>query len=74
MNINCWNCSMELDARSVYKAGYRQGYSYTLDILKERLADCQNVVNGECDIWYRHEDCHALMNIIKEIEENYEGI
>lgn len=63
MNIKCWQCSQELDASSVEKQVYRS----TIDILRGKL--CGNAKDDQCDLWWRHEDCHIIGVLIKEFKE-----
>lgn len=63
MNIKCWQCSQELDASSVKK----QIYQSLIDNLRAKL--CNNAKDDQCDLWWRHEDCHVIGILIEELKE-----
>jgi len=41
--------------------------------LEKLLENCQNVSEGKCDTWWRHEDCNSLMAILADLtgDEKY---
>ena len=63
MHIKCWQCREELDASSIEK----QVYQSLIESLRGKL--CDNAVLDDCDMWWRHEDCHTISVIIKELKE-----
>ena len=63
MHIKCWQCNEELDASSIEK----QVYQSLIDNLRGKL--CGNATGDECDLWWKHEDCHTLGVIIQELKE-----
>lgn len=63
MHIKCWQCREELDASSIEK----QVYNSLIESLRGKL--CANAVLDDCDMWWRHEDCHTISVIIKELKE-----
>lgn len=63
MSIKCWRCSEELDSSSVEK----QVYQSLIASLRDRL--CKNAKDDQCDIWWRHEDCHMVGVLIQELKE-----
>ena len=63
MYIKCWQCSEELDAHSVEK----QVYQSVIEHLRGKL--CEGAVLDDCSLWWRHEDCHIVSVLIKELKE-----
>lgn len=63
MNIRCWQCSEELDAASVEK----QVYESLIEHLRGKL--CKGAILDDCDLSWRHEDCHVISVLIKELKE-----
>lgn len=63
MSIRCWQCSEELDTSSVE----REVYNRLIQDIRSKM--CLNTVNDYCDLWWRHEDCSALQNVIAELKE-----
>lgn len=41
--------------------------------LEKLLGNCQNVSDGKCYTWWRHEDCNSLMAILADLtgDEKY---
>jgi len=63
MSIRCWQCSEELDTTSVEC----QVYNRLIQDIRSRM--CLNTVNDQCELWWRHEDCAAYQELIKELKE-----
>lgn len=63
MHIRCWQCSEELDTISIEKAIYQE----LIEDFRSRL--CEDSVNDFCSLWWRHEDCLAIGNIIESLKE-----
>lgn len=63
MSLRCWQCSEELDTSSVE----RQVYQSVIEHLRGKL--CEGAVLDDCDLWWRHEDCHIVSVLIKELKE-----
>jgi len=63
MPIRCWQCSEELDTSSVEK----QVYQSLITEWRGKL--CENAKDDQCDLWWRHEDCHMLGVLIQELKE-----
>jgi hypothetical protein len=63
MYLRCWNCSESLDAFSVEI----QIYEKLINDIRSRM--CLNTVNDKCEMWWRHEDCLVLQDIIEELKE-----
>jgi hypothetical protein len=63
MSIRCWQCSEELDTSSVE----REVYNRLIQDIRSRM--CLNTTNDECYLWWRHEDCLAYQELIKELKE-----
>lgn len=63
MYIKCWQCNEELDTSSVEK----QIYQSLIEELKFKM--CDGSVDGDCDVWWRHDDCRILSVIIEELRE-----
>lgn len=63
MYIRCWQCSEELDSYLVEA----EIYGNLIKDLRKRM--CDNSIDDKCDLWWRHEDCMAIGNIIQELKE-----
>lgn len=65
MSLRCWQCSEELDTSSVE----RQVYQSLIAEWRGKLKLCGNAKDDECDLWWKHEDCHMLGVLIQELKE-----
>lgn len=66
MYVKCWQCFEEIDTLSVEKRVYESVINYMRGFL------CDNAKDDECDLWWRHEDCHVVSVMINEFKEKYE--
>lgn len=60
MYVKCWQCGEQLEASSIEK----QVYKTIVNDLRKML--CDNAKDDVCDIWWRHEDCHVVGNLIEQ--------
>jgi hypothetical protein len=63
MSIKCWQCGEELDTIS------SERFIYQSIINRLRSMMCANSKDDHCDLYWRHEDCLVIENIITEIKE-----
>lgn len=63
MHVRCWQCSEDIDASSVKI----QIYQSLIDNLRGKL--CESAKDDYCDMWWRHEDCHVVSDLIEELKE-----
>jgi hypothetical protein len=63
-----------MSAYSNYPTDYqkvaRSCLGYVNEYLENELNKCLNVSDGYCDMWWRHDDCAKLMNILFQLTEN----
>jgi len=53
-----------------YQKVARSCLGYVNEYLDDQLSKCLNVSDGYCDMWWRHDDCAKLMNILFQLTEN----
>ena len=63
MHIKCWQCGEDIDAFSAEKQIYRN----IINDLRSRM--CPDTVNDACQLWWKHDDCCILQNLIEEYKE-----
>lgn len=63
MHVKCWQCGEELDTINSERVVYQEV------INKLRSMMCDNSKKDHCDLYWRHEDCWVLENIITDLKE-----
>jgi hypothetical protein len=53
-----------------YQKVARSCLGYVNEYLDNELHKCLSVKDGYCDMWWRHDECARLMNILFQLTEN----
>lgn len=63
MYVKCWQCGEELDTINSEQVIYQE----VIDKLRSMM--CDDAVDDHCGLYWRHEDCLVLENIITDLKE-----
>jgi hypothetical protein len=53
-----------------YQKVARSCLGYVNEYLDDQLSKCGNVKDGYCNMWWRHDECVRLMEILFQLTEN----